>query len=70
MESNKATIYVRQDRKLADQRLGLNLMITMLSQSLNQKGETYLADEVIQLAEFFTIMYIDKVTSRDMVRQI
>ena len=70
MESNKATIYVRQDQKPADQRLGLNLMITMLSQSLNQNGETYLADEVIQLAEFFTIMDIDKVPSRDMVRQI
>jgi hypothetical protein len=31
--------------------------------------QTYLADEVLKLAEFFTMMDIDNVPFRDMVRQ-
>ncbi len=64
MESNEATNYLRQDVKTADQRLGSNLTITMLSLVSNQNDETFLTVEEIQLAEFFTVMDIDKVPYR------
>ena len=61
MESNKATIIMRQDKKNSRPTIG----IISRSYRIESIIESKLADEVIQLAELFTIMNIDKIPSRD-----
>ena len=51
--ANKAisVVYIQQNQSPAEQRFGLNLMISMLNQNKNSAGETLLPDSVIKLAE-------------------
>jgi hypothetical protein len=51
--ANKAitVVYTHQNQSPAEQRFGLNLMISMLNQNKNIAGETLLPDSVIKLAD-------------------
>ena len=51
--ANKAmtVVYIQQNQSPAEQRFGLNLMLSMLNQNKNSAGETLLPDSVIKLAE-------------------
>ena len=69
--ANKAeVVYVHDKQKPAEKRLGLNLMINMLSQSTNSNEEKHLADWVYHLTEVLIITGEHTVPSKDMVKRL
>ncbi len=68
--ANKAeVVYVHDKPKPAEKRLGLNLVINMLSQLTNSNGEKHLAEWVYHLAEVLIITGEHIVPSKDMVKR-
>ena len=66
--ASKATVvYVQDKQKPAEKRLGLNLMINMLSQTTNSSGERLLPEWVYHLAEVLIMIGEYKVPSKKMV---
>ena len=68
--SKAAVVYVQDKQKPAEKRLGLNLMINMLSQTTNTNGEKLLPEWVYHLAEVLIMIGEYKVPSKKMVKSL
>ena len=68
--SKAAVVYVQDKQKPAERRLGLNLMINMLSQTTNTNGEKFLPEWVYHLAEVLIMIGEYKVPSKKMVKSL